>query len=69
MRCVFLVTGVCAPKRYKRGRMLGSGAFGQVFLCYDVDSGREMAIKQVPIDATNPEISKVSKYCIHSPQF
>ena len=44
--------------------MLGAGAFGQVFLCYDVDSGVELALKQVLINKTDKEISKVGSCLI-----
>lgn len=43
------------PKNWKKGRMLGAGAFGQVFLCYDVDTGRELAVKQVNIFSRESE--------------
>uniref|UniRef100_A0A4W6CEY2 Mitogen-activated protein kinase kinase kinase 3 n=1 Tax=Lates calcarifer TaxID=8187 RepID=A0A4W6CEY2_LATCA len=36
----------------------GQGAFGQVYLCYDVDTGRELAAKQVQFDPDSPETSK-----------
>ena len=48
-----------APRRWKRGRQLGVGGFGQVFLCYDVDTGREMAVKQVRIYCDSNDVSKV----------
>jgi len=35
------------------------GAFGKVFLCYDVDTGSELAIKQIPIRGLNSETSRV----------
>ncbi|XP_064646116.1 mitogen-activated protein kinase kinase kinase 2-like isoform X2 [Lineus longissimus] len=47
-----------APTNWKKGRLLGAGAFGQVFLCYDADTGRELAVKQVVVSAINAEISK-----------
>ncbi|KAG7272648.1 hypothetical protein CRUP_008476 [Coryphaenoides rupestris] len=34
------------------------GAFGRVYLCYDVDTGRELAAKQVAFDPDSPETSK-----------
>ena len=46
---LFLISVLTAPVHWKKGRILGSGAFGQVFLCYDEDTGREMAVKQVHI--------------------
>ena len=36
------------------------GAFGKVYLCYDVDNGSELAIKQIPIQGLNRETSRVS---------
>eukprot|EP00047_Mylnosiga_fluctuans_P014013 m.34704 g.34704 ORF g.34704 m.34704 type:complete len:541 (+) comp5253_c0_seq1:31-1653(+) len=37
------------PKRWQRGKLLGSGAFGQVYLALDMDTGAEIAIKQVDL--------------------
>ena len=48
-----------APAQWKKGRILGIGGFGQVFLCYDVETGRELAVKQVNIFNTSEHISKV----------
>ena len=39
--------------------MLGQGAFGQVFLCYDSDHDRELAVKLVPLASRTSELSKV----------
>uniref|UniRef100_A0A3Q2CUJ6 Mitogen-activated protein kinase kinase kinase 3 n=1 Tax=Cyprinodon variegatus TaxID=28743 RepID=A0A3Q2CUJ6_CYPVA len=47
-----------APVTWRRGKLLGQGAFGQVYLCYDVDTGRELAAKQVQFDPESPETSK-----------
>uniref|UniRef100_A0A8C9VSX6 Mitogen-activated protein kinase kinase kinase 3 n=1 Tax=Scleropages formosus TaxID=113540 RepID=A0A8C9VSX6_SCLFO len=47
-----------APLTWRRGKLLGQGAFGQVYLCYDVDTGRELAAKQVQFDPHSPETSK-----------
>ncbi|KAM8824806.1 mitogen-activated protein kinase kinase kinase 3 [Synchiropus picturatus] len=47
-----------APVTWRRGKLLGQGAFGQVYLCYDVDTGRELAAKQVQYDPESPETSK-----------
>ena len=46
---------------FKENRGYGyfSGAFGKVFLCYDVDTGSELAIKQIPIRGLNSETSRV----------
>jgi hypothetical protein len=50
-----------APVNWKRGRLLGVGGFGQVYLCYDVDTGREMAVKQVHVYCANDDVSKEVK--------
>ncbi|KAE8283488.1 Mitogen-activated protein kinase kinase kinase 3 [Larimichthys crocea] len=47
-----------APMTWRRGKLLGQGAFGRVYLCYDVDTGRELAAKQVNFDPESPETSK-----------
>ncbi|KAF4804487.1 Mitogen-activated protein kinase kinase kinase 3 [Turdus rufiventris] len=47
-----------APMNWRRGKLLGQGAFGRVYLCYDVDTGRELAAKQVQFDPESPETSK-----------
>uniref|UniRef100_A0A4W3HQ90 Mitogen-activated protein kinase kinase kinase 3 n=1 Tax=Callorhinchus milii TaxID=7868 RepID=A0A4W3HQ90_CALMI len=47
-----------APTNWRRGKLLGQGAFGRVYLCYDVDTGRELAAKQVQFDPDSPETSK-----------
>lgn len=50
-----------APTDWKYGKSLGSGAFGQVFICYDKQTGRELAVKQVTIDPKNTEVTKEVK--------
>uniref|UniRef100_A0A8C1K644 Mitogen-activated protein kinase kinase kinase 22 n=1 Tax=Cyprinus carpio TaxID=7962 RepID=A0A8C1K644_CYPCA len=47
-----------APVNWRQGKLLGRGAFGEVYLCYDVDTGRELAAKQVPFDPESQETSK-----------
>ncbi|XP_036176181.1 mitogen-activated protein kinase kinase kinase 2 isoform X2 [Myotis myotis] len=49
-----------APINWRLGKLLGQGAFGRVYLCYDVDTGRELAVKQVQFDPERPETSKGS---------
>lgn len=49
-----------APVNWRQGKLLGRGAFGEVYLCYDADMGRELAAKQVPFDPDCQETSKVS---------
>lgn len=46
------------PFKWKKGKMLGAGGFGQVYLCYDVDTGVELAVKQVQIYCQSEEVSK-----------
>lgn len=48
-----------APTNWRLGKLLGQGAFGRVYLCYDVDTGRELAVKQVQFNPDSPETSKV----------
>ncbi|XP_030625457.1 mitogen-activated protein kinase kinase kinase 22 [Chanos chanos] len=47
-----------APVNWRQGKLLGRGAFGEVYLCYDADTGRELAVKQVPFDPDCQETSK-----------
>jgi len=54
------LTALGAPLHWKKGRILGSGAFGQVFMCYDEDTGKEMAVKQVHVyHSAQEQTSKV----------
>ncbi len=48
-----------APTNWRKGKTLGQGAFGTVFLCYDADTGRELAVKQVNLEHKTNETSKV----------
>lgn len=54
-----------APVNWRQGKLLGRGAFGEVYLCYDVDTGRELAAKQVPFDTDCQETSKVRENTSH----
>uniref|UniRef100_A0A8D0G3C7 Mitogen-activated protein kinase kinase kinase 3-like n=1 Tax=Sphenodon punctatus TaxID=8508 RepID=A0A8D0G3C7_SPHPU len=47
-----------APVTWRLGKLLGRGAFGEVYLCYDVDTGMELSVKQVPFDPDSQETSK-----------
>lgn len=46
------------PLNWKPGNRLGSGAFGEVFQCFDHDTGRELAVKMVKLHGVNAEVSK-----------
>lgn len=48
-----------APTNWRQGRLLGCGSFGQVYLCYDADSGRELAVKKVLLTLQNSCQDKV----------
>jgi len=57
-----------APVNWRLGKLLGRGAFGEVYLCYDADTGRELSVKQVPFDPDSQETSKVSMRAALLPQ-
>eukprot|EP00730_Choanoeca_flexa_P002335 TRINITY_DN11012_c0_g1_i1.p1 TRINITY_DN11012_c0_g1~~TRINITY_DN11012_c0_g1_i1.p1 ORF type:complete len:578 (+),score=94.74 TRINITY_DN11012_c0_g1_i1:353-2086(+) len=46
-----------SPGRWRRGKLLGSGAFGQVYTAMNIDTGSELAVKQVDL---HPESGKGS---------
>ncbi|CAB4013071.1 Mitogen-activated kinase kinase kinase 3 [Paramuricea clavata] len=46
------------PKHWKLGKLLGTGAFGQVFLCHDTENGRELAVKQIETGITTSATQK-----------
>ena len=52
-----------APVKWRKGRLLGSGAFGQVLMCYDEETGREMALKLIEVVSKDEE---VFGFCIHN---
>ncbi|KAI8477840.1 Mitogen-activated protein kinase kinase kinase 2 [Branchiostoma belcheri] len=56
--CSYEYSSPRAPTNWRQGKLLGQGAFGQVYLCYDADTGRELALKQVHLDPKNVEASK-----------
>ncbi|XP_033126328.1 mitogen-activated protein kinase kinase kinase 2-like isoform X2 [Anneissia japonica] len=47
-----------APVNWSKGKLLGQGAFGVVYLCYDKDTGRELAVKQVNLNGNHDEARK-----------
>ena len=55
----FIPAAPRAPTNWRKGKNLGQGAFGAVFLCYDADTGRELAVKQVQLEHKTAETSKV----------
>ena len=50
---------VNAPLNWSKGRRLGRGGFGEVFVCYDRDTGRDLAVKEVLIRCPLSEASEV----------
>jgi|SRR6218665_706569 len=57
--CVRLYVVQQTAANWKKGRVLGTGGFGQVYLWYDTDTGCEMAVKQVHVYCATEEVSKV----------
>ncbi|NXD19265.1 M3K3 kinase, partial [Spelaeornis formosus] len=55
---LFSPVALQAPVNWRLGKLLGRGAFGEVYLCYDADTGRELSVKQVPFDPDSQETSK-----------
>ncbi|XP_032238583.1 mitogen-activated protein kinase kinase kinase 2 isoform X2 [Nematostella vectensis] len=41
------------PNNWRKGKLLGAGAFGQVYMCHDLDTGRELAVKQIETGQLN----------------
>jgi len=56
---------VRAPVNWTRGRRLGSGGFGQVFLCHDRDTRRDLAVKEVLTHCLLDQASKVYVFCLY----
>jgi len=50
---------VNAPVNWSKGRMLGSGGFGQVYICHDRDLGRDLAVKVVSVRCQLDDTSEV----------
>jgi len=46
------------PKHWNKLRLIGAGAYGQVYLCVDQDTGREIAMKVVETTFSNPATQK-----------
>jgi len=62
-RCCFVCLdcgkAVGAPVNWKKGRRLGAGGFGQVFKCHDLDTGRDLAVKEVSVACSLETATKV----------
>ena len=66
--CVCVCSAVNPPKNWSKGKLLGAGAFGQVFICHDRDTGRQLAVKVVDIDPqSDPGTQKVLGSYLHIP--
>lgn len=55
-----MIVGSFAPGNWVKGKLLGRGAFGQVFTGYDTERGVEFAVKQVQIYSQSNEVLEVS---------
>lgn len=49
------------PQNWTKGKLLGAGAFGQVYMCHDHDTGSELAVKQVEVGLLNSATQKEVK--------
>ncbi|RMX51419.1 hypothetical protein pdam_00012618 [Pocillopora damicornis] len=49
------------PRNWTKGKLLGAGAFGQVYMCHDHDTGSELAVKQVEVGLLNTATQKEVK--------
>ena len=47
--CLHMLSGLRAPARWRKGRLLGTGAFGKVYIALDDDTGAEYAVKVVDL--------------------
>lgn len=56
-------TGPPAIIKWKKGELLGFGAYGHVFLGLNLENGQLMAVKQVPLTA-GPQRSKMSDLAV-----
>ncbi|KAM3275155.1 hypothetical protein ACQJBY_043869 [Aegilops geniculata] len=54
--------GEIPPIRWRKGEMIGSGAFGQVYLGMNLDTGELLAVKQVLIGSTNATREKAQAH-------
>ncbi|KAK6183407.1 hypothetical protein SNE40_010896 [Patella caerulea] len=50
-----LVNTPRTPSNWKKGELLGRGGFAHVYKCYDMDTGREYAVKMTQLSYLNTE--------------
>ena len=65
-RCSVWLDGsntVGAPVNWTKGRRLGAGGFGQVFICHDLDTGRDLAVKEVLVACSFELATEVVDFC------
>jgi len=48
-------------KRYRLGRKIGKGSFGDIFLGFNVGNGEELAIKLEKRNAQHPQLLRETK--------
>ncbi|KAF8401930.1 hypothetical protein HHK36_012881 [Tetracentron sinense] len=47
--------------KFKLGRKIGSGSFGEVYLGVSIQSGEEVAVKLEPVKTKHPQLNYESK--------
>ena len=47
--------------RYRLGKKIGKGSFGDIFLGYDIDTGEEVAIKLEKKKTKHPQLLRETK--------
>lgn len=60
------VAAVSPPINWSKGKLLGAGAFGQVFLCHDHNTGRQLAVKVVDIDPHSDPATQKEVLCLET---
>lgn len=48
-------------KKYRLGRKIGSGSFGEIYLGTNMTTGEEVAIKLEPVNSRHPQLLRETK--------